>query len=94
MCALVSSSLQYNLLSKGSRAAADFGTRYLLRQGWRVVGKKPPVNPAEPGILWSEALVYGAVSGMVAGVLGVIARRLAAEWWRKNVGARPSDTDL
>ncbi|EMR01381.1 DUF4235 domain-containing protein [Cesiribacter andamanensis] len=95
MSTILPLTLQYNLLSKGSRAAADFSTRYLLRKGWGVFSRKsPPVNPAEPGVLWSEAIIYGALAGAVAGIIGVVARRLAAEGWRKYVGPRPGDTDL
>lgn len=95
MSALIPSNFQYNILSSGSTAAVAAATTFLLRKGWRLFKKTPaPVNPAKPGIVWSEALLYGALSGMVAGMLGVVAKRLAASWWRNNVGPRPGGTDL
>ena len=90
---MIPASLQYDALSRGTRAFTGFGTRYLLSKGWTLVTKKqPPKNPAQPGILWSEAIVWGALTGMAAGILGVVARRLAAEWWRQNLGASPGES--
>lgn len=92
MSALISSSLQYTVLNKGSRAALGAGSRYLLAKGWRAFTKKdPPFNPATPGVMWTEAIIWGAVTGMVIGVLGTVARRLTAEWWRKYKGMKPED---
>jgi hypothetical protein len=95
MSALVPQNLQYNILSSGSTAAAAASTTFLLRKGWKLFTKNaPPVNPAQPGVLWSEALLYGALAGMVAGMLGVVAKRVAAAWWRTYVGPRPGDSNL
>ena len=89
---IIPTNLQYNLINKGSRAATGAGTRYIVGKGWELVTKrKPPLNPAMPGVLWSEALAWGALVGMVSGVLGIVARRTVAALWRKYVGAKPEE---
>lgn len=94
MSSMIPSSFQYDALTKGSRALTGFSSRYILGKGWKLITKKdPPKNPAHPGVLWGEALAWGALTGMAAGILGVVARRLAAEWWRQNQGAIPGESD-
>ena len=94
MSSMIPSNIQYDALSRGSRALTGFSTRYLLGKGWKLVtNKMPPKNPAQPGVLWSEAIVWGALTGMMAGILGVVARRLTAEWWRQNQGAIPGQSE-
>lgn len=89
---IISDSLQYNLVNKGSRAAIGAGTRFLAGHGWKLfTSKKPPLNPAQPGVLWSEAIIWGALVGLTSGVLGIVARRLVAELWRKYRGATPDE---
>lgn len=81
---------QYNALAKTSGIAGAVGTRFLLKKVWKVVTKKePPLNPASPGVLWKEALLWGAATGMAAGVARIILRRLSASVWRKYKGAIP-----
>lgn len=89
---IIPSNLQYNLVNKGARAAAGAGTRYLAGKGWQLIThKKPPLNPVMPGVQWAEALAWGAVVGLVSGVLGIVARRLVADVWRKYAGATPDE---
>lgn len=92
MSSIIPLSLQYNIFSKGSRAAVGASTRYVLAKGWKAITKKdPPLNPATPGVLWTEAILWGALTGAAAGVLGAVVRRLTADWWRDNMGAKPED---
>ncbi len=92
MSLLNPSSLQYTALNQGSRLAVAAGSSYILAKGWKMLIKKePPFNPATPGVLWTEALLWGAMTGMVAGLLGTVTRRLIAEWWRDNRGLKPED---
>lgn len=89
---IISSSLQYNLINKGARAAVGSGTRFLTGKGWEMITKKkPPLNPVMPSVQWSEALAWGAVVGLVSGVLGIVARRLVAEAWTKYTGYKPEE---
>jgi hypothetical protein len=92
MSSFLSPALQYNIFNKGSRAAVGAGTRYIMAKGWTVITKKkPPLNPASPGVLWGEALLWGALTGAAVGILGTVVRRLTAEWWRENEGMKPEE---
>lgn len=82
---------QYNAFEQTSGLAAGAGTLFLLKKGWKLVTKKePPENPASPSVLWREALLWGAVSGLAAGVAKVVFHRLSTSVWRKYRGATPS----
>lgn len=83
---------QYNALSKTSSIAGAAGTRFLLKKGWKFITKKePPINPASPGVLWKEALLWGAATGLAAGVARIVLRRITAGLWRKYKGAKPTE---
>lgn len=83
---------QYNAFAKASAIAGAFSSRFLLKKGWKLITKKdPPLNPASPGVLWREALLWGAVTGLSAGVARIVFRRLSAGAWRKYKGAKPKD---
>ena len=84
--------IQYNLVNKGAKAAIAMGTRAVLKTGWKVITKKDaPLNPATPGVVWKEALLWGALMGMVTGMLRVVASKKTAGFWRENFGAKPED---
>lgn len=54
-------------------------TRWTLRKGWVIsTSEDPPDDPADPGVSWRTALIWGAVSGATAGMARTIARRLAS----------------
>lgn len=51
-------------------------TRIVLKFLWtRLSGRPVPNNPADRGVSWREALLWGMVSGAVAGLTRVGARR-------------------
>lgn len=89
---LIPSNLQYNLVNKGARAATGSGTRYLVGKSWEMITKrKPPLNPAMPSVEWKEAIAWGALVGLVSGILGVVARRLVSEAWESYTGVQPEE---
>ena len=58
--------------------AAGVATRHALRAAWKHRrGKEPPINPAAPGVTWSEAITWGAAVGAAVGVSRVLSRRSA-----------------
>ncbi len=84
---------QYNLLSKASTIAGAVGTRKLIKKGWKAFTKKdPPTNPASPTVLWKEALLWGACTGLTVGIAKTVVRRLIAGYWRKYKGAKPAES--
>ena len=81
---------QFNYLSTASTIAVAIGSRQLIEKGWKLITKKdPPKNPGTPSVVWKEALLWGAFTGLSVGVLKIVARRLTAASWRKYKGPLP-----
>ena len=81
---------QYAAFAKTSTIAGAASTHLLLRKAWKLITKRePPVNPASPEVLWKEALIWGATTGLVAGVMKIMVHRLSAEMWKKYKGTPP-----
>ena len=89
----MSHNLQYNLINKGSRAITGMAAHLLMRKGWRyITNKKPPLNPASHGVKWGEALLWGATSGLVIGMIKTIVRRATAGYYKEMAGFKPAET--
>ena len=59
--------------------AAAFVARKVLTFGWtKVTGKKPPVNPEDPGVAFVEALTWSVLTGVTVAVLRLLATRAVA----------------
>lgn len=83
---------QYDILTKASSIAGAVVARNVLKKGWeKVTNKKPPVNPAAPSVIWKEALLWGAATGMVVGIAKVITRRVSSSAWRKYKKVPPME---
>lgn len=83
---------EYGFLTKASTIAGAVGTRQLATKAWKAITKKdPPLNPASPGVLWKEALLWGAFTGLSVGIIKVVLRRFTAAYWRKYKGAKPPE---
>ena len=62
---------------------AGYVARELLRHGWQVATKEePPMNPASHEVRWKDALLWGAVSGAVAGIVRIASRRASSATYR------------
>ncbi|WP_420452116.1 DUF4235 domain-containing protein [Ilumatobacter sp.] len=77
------SSTKYNAISTVAGAGAAVGMRRLVSAIWPA---DPPKNPAEPGVLWRDALTWAIVSSIGAGVARVVAHRLTASGWERLTG--------
>ncbi len=69
-----------DLVSKGTRLAVTLAASLvlsaILKWIWeRSTGDTAPTNPTKPGVTWQNALVWGLLSGALAGVVKVAARR-------------------
>lgn len=81
---------QYDMLTKASTIVGAIGTRTLVKKAWKAITKKePPQNPDSPDVLWKEALLWGASTGLAVGVIKIVARRLTAASWKKYKGPKP-----
>lgn len=80
----------WEVVAIGSAALAGIAARSLMQQGWKVFrGGEPPENPAARSVDWSEALAWTVGTGVVVGVMRMLAERGAASGWKKVRGAYP-----
>jgi hypothetical protein len=61
-----------------------------LNATWKAAsGKEPPANPADPEVAIGEALLWAALSGILVGVVRMLATRRAAGYYAKSTGKLP-----
>ena len=59
--------------------AASFVARKAITVVWtKVTGKKPPVNPEDPGVAFVEALTWSVLTGVTVATLRLLATRAVA----------------
>ncbi len=64
------------ILRVGTALAASFLLRRLLQVIWeKSSGRIAPTNPSIPGVGWREAILWAALTGALAGLAKVLARR-------------------
>jgi hypothetical protein len=64
--------------------------RKLLTFGWKAAtGKEPPANPEHPDVTWAEAASWAVASGVVVGLVKLVAQRQVAATWRRASGELP-----
>lgn len=65
--------------------AASFVARKVITVVWtKVTGKKPPVNPEDPGVALVEALTWSVLTGITVAAFRLLAIRAVA---RRALGA-------
>jgi predicted amidohydrolase YtcJ len=75
-------------VSAVAAAAAAYGARKLLAAGWRqVTGNDPPDHPEDPQVALTEALIWGAMVGVVVQTARMLAVRATSR--RKKSGRAP-----
>lgn len=83
--------MAWTLLTAGAAAGAALAARRGITAGWKLARKTdPPQNPAERGVEWQDALLWGAAIGLAGGLSRIVARRGAAAAWRRWRGPIPS----
>lgn len=88
--ALISEDRLWDVVSVGAAALGAIAVRQALKKSWTVVRRRePPENPASPSVDWGEALAWTLVSGALAGLARLVARRGAAAGWRGVMGDYP-----
>jgi len=59
--------------------AASFVARKAITLAWtKVTGKKPPVNPEDPGVAFVEALTWSVLTGVTVAAFRLLAIRAVA----------------
>lgn len=81
-------SFSWKALSLVTGAAAAIAVRNLLSAVWPG-SNRPPLNPADRRINWTDALAWAVASGIGAGLARVVSKRTAAAAWEKATGNPP-----
>ncbi|QEG40942.1 DUF4235 domain-containing protein [Roseimaritima ulvae] len=75
------------LIALGVATGAGLLARQMLQGGWRMaLDREPPKNPSSHEVDWRDALLWGAVSGAVVGLVRIASRRgtsAAYNQWRR-----------
>jgi len=73
----------WKIVSTGSAVVAGILANKLLDVGWKAVtGHAPPGDDGDdPGVSFTEIVVFAAVSGAVVGLSRQLAQRGAAKWY-------------
>ena len=59
--------------------AASFVARKAITLAWtKITGKKPPVNPEDPGVAFVEALTWSVLTGITVAAVRLLAIRAVA----------------
>lgn len=73
-----------SVLALGAAVGATFLARHALQAGWRsTLHREPPKNPASPEVDWTDALIWGAVSGALIGVVRIASRRASSNVYHR-----------
>lgn len=83
-------SFVWKVLGLGSAIMAGVAARKVMTTAWRKgTGFDPPLNPESPDTDWAGALAWATVSGAVVGMARLVARRKAAQFYRRSSGHLP-----
>jgi hypothetical protein len=61
----------------------------VLTKGWTARRGKPPGNPAAGDTTWGEAIAWALLSGVVVGMVRLVAERGVAAAFRARTGSLP-----
>lgn len=82
--------IAWKVAGVGSAVLAGVAMRKALTAGWeKTRHQQPPMNPAQPGTSWGEALAWTMALGAGVGAARMLAGRAAAAGWQKATGALP-----
>jgi pantothenate kinase type III len=82
--------LGYKLLAMGAALFGAALARKILTIGWKAAtGKEPPANPEHPDVTWVEATSWAVASGVVVGLVKLVAQRQVAATWQRASGELP-----
>jgi uncharacterized protein involved in exopolysaccharide biosynthesis len=82
----------WTVFAAGAAAFGGFLARKSLETAWRQIRRSdPPLNPVTPKTTWTDALLWGAAAGLVAGLSRVVMRRSAFAAWHRVLGRQPPE---
>lgn len=81
--------LLWSLAASAAAVAAAGLAKRLLTKGWVAKRGKVPGNPVKGDTSWGEAMAWAAASGVVLGVVRLLAQRGVAEIFQRQRGTVP-----
>jgi hypothetical protein len=82
--------LGYKILAMAAALLGATLARKILTVGWKAAtGKEPPANPEDPNVTWGEAASWAVTSGVIVGLVKLIAQRQVAATWHRASGQLP-----
>jgi hypothetical protein len=72
-----------------SLAAGEIVSRSMSASYQLAAGNDPPEDPTDRDFDWGPALLFGAMTGAVAGAAVILARGGAGVAWKKATGHKP-----
>lgn len=82
--------LVWSLAASAAAVAAAGLAKRLLTKGWVAKRGKVPGNPVNGDTSWGEAMAWAAASGVVLGVVRLLAQRGVAEVFQRRRGSVPA----
>jgi hypothetical protein len=80
----------YTILAMVAALLGAAIARKILTLGWKTAtGKEPPANPEDPNVTWGEAASWAVASGVVVGLVKLVAVRQVAATWHRASGELP-----
>ncbi len=68
-----------NFLAIAAALGATLLARNAVQAGWRrTLHRDPPLNPSSSEVDWHDALLWGAVSGAIVGMVRIASRRASS----------------
>jgi hypothetical protein len=80
----------WSVFSLVSALGAAAVARKALDAGWKAgTGRKPPANPADPDVQFTEAVAWAALTGASVALVRMLAQRRAAHYYVRSTGHLP-----
>ena len=85
-----SDSKAFGAFSIVATLAAVAAAKKVSDVAWRAAtGKNPPINPADPDVDTTEAVLWAAFSGIAVGLVRMTVQRRAALYYQRSTGHLP-----
>lgn len=78
----------WTVLAGAIAAITGFAVHTTLKNAWRTVRKHNPPSELNKST-WAETVAWSAFSGIVSGMLKMLAEQAAAAGWTKATGTEP-----
>jgi hypothetical protein len=79
----------WRVLGTGSAVLAGIVATKVVETLWKKAGRDEVLDPRDPRVPWTDALLFAALTGLAVGTARVIVTRKAAEYYERSAGHLP-----